>query len=441
MPIGISLSGVMGSGKTTFAKALEEEFGTQTVSWSQPIKIEYFDALRAGALPPMLKPIAGLNPPKLELDDDKLAWVNAHKDLLRPHLQIYATEFRRAQDPGYWITAGIKRIDQLRAAGANIVVDDTRFPDELTVLRDRGFATVKLTIRPDLQEARLILRDGSFNPRLREHVSESALNRETFRFNLSNNRSERALREYAVDLALRQLKQPRRAIDSAKTDVIDSLVGPTTTMKRRELEDVLADLPISVLAPLQTYGLKIVPLRAGGRAHRFSENVANEVTSGAISLDQNDRECTTAGDRITALYDVQEKTIYLMKLDKHVVFHEIGRAVQHMLNESYEPGKLSIPKSFLDAYEANEAVSPYARRSITTAYAQTFATYFGACNNTYGGDVTSMRQGWEVLQKHAPRSGLHMHETAIFLNRFYAMSLKQTQSTDRDLAKPALVLS
>lgn len=59
---------------------------------------------------------------------------------VREALQWYGTDFRRAQDPLYWIKAMRKELVLLAEAGVQVVVvDDVRFPDEAQVCLDNGY--------------------------------------------------------------------------------------------------------------------------------------------------------------------------------------------------------------------------------------------------------------------------------------------------------------
>jgi hypothetical protein len=73
------------------------------------------------------------------------------KDRYRRLLQVWGTDFRRAENPQYWIEQWAKKFNKIRE-GANIVVDDCRFPNEEVALRSNGFYFVRLldgeTTRP-----------------------------------------------------------------------------------------------------------------------------------------------------------------------------------------------------------------------------------------------------------------------------------------------------
>lgn len=62
---------------------------------------------------------------------------------VREALQWYGTDFRRAQDPAYWVKAMRKKLMLLKEQHARqsllVVVDDVRFPDEAQVCLDNGY--------------------------------------------------------------------------------------------------------------------------------------------------------------------------------------------------------------------------------------------------------------------------------------------------------------
>jgi hypothetical protein len=210
-----------------------------------------------------------------------------------------------------------------------------------------------------------------------------------------------------------------------KEPVLDDLLKPCLETRRPALRALLKDLPVSVLYPLAEFGITVRSLDPRRGARSESASVRAEIEDGGIYVDQHGRERTSMGERINGLFDLPARTIYIARAEKAVMYHEVGRAVQYMLGYTGKPGKMNVSSAFVHAYESGEAVSPYAQRSITSAYAQTFATYFGACNDTFGGDVRDRRHGWDVLMTYAPQSALHLHETVIRLDAAYHQMLKR----------------
>lgn len=65
--------------------------------------------------------------------------------VLRELLQWYGTEYRRKQDPRYWVKAMDTRIAEIRVLGvAVLVVDDVRFPDEAELILKQPGAVYRL---------------------------------------------------------------------------------------------------------------------------------------------------------------------------------------------------------------------------------------------------------------------------------------------------------
>jgi len=67
---------------------------------------------------------------------------------IRPVLQAWGTEFRRAQDPEYWVKqaeAGIQTFPRSQP----IVFTDARFPNELDMLMRNGFLTLHVDMSLD----------------------------------------------------------------------------------------------------------------------------------------------------------------------------------------------------------------------------------------------------------------------------------------------------
>lgn len=99
-------------------------------------------------------------------------------------LQWYGTDFRRNQDPDYWVIRGMHEIEATNE-GYNVrwpgaaplfwVNTDTRFPNEVLIPKQHGFVAVRLEVSPELQYQRAKALGLSFNELLRRHVSETAL--------------------------------------------------------------------------------------------------------------------------------------------------------------------------------------------------------------------------------------------------------------------------
>ncbi len=116
----IGLSGYMRSGKDTIADYLIAKHGYKRFGFAQALKEEV--ARGIGCTPD-------------DLDEEPL------RSQVRPVLQVWGTEFRRAQDPDYWVKQAALKID---SAAGPFVFNDVRFQNEIDLLHERGFVVIKV---------------------------------------------------------------------------------------------------------------------------------------------------------------------------------------------------------------------------------------------------------------------------------------------------------
>lgn len=91
-------------------------------------------------------------------------------------LQIYGTDFRRAQDPDYWVKLAVQSAVEVISSGAFPYFTDARFPNEVSGLSAVGGLSVRLDVDPAEQARRLQDRDGRVpDPEELNHPSETAL--------------------------------------------------------------------------------------------------------------------------------------------------------------------------------------------------------------------------------------------------------------------------
>ncbi len=119
----IGLCGYMRSGKDTIADYLIENYGYKRLGFAQALKEEV--ARGVGCTP-------------AELNEEPL------RSQVRPVLQVWGTEFRRAQDPDYWTRQAEKKIEAAQVLDTPIVFNDVRFQNEILLLRDWGFIIIKV---------------------------------------------------------------------------------------------------------------------------------------------------------------------------------------------------------------------------------------------------------------------------------------------------------
>jgi len=157
----ISLSGKKRSGKSSVAAYLTDKHGFVEVSWAYP-----------------LKEIIGKQ--LFQLSDDQLYGSDENKETVDPRwglsprqiLQVVGTDlFRVNFMDDFWVRIGTERIKEQAALGRNVVVSDTRFPNELKAITGLGGVTIRMK-RPDY-------------PINDPHLSEIALDDETFDYDIS----------------------------------------------------------------------------------------------------------------------------------------------------------------------------------------------------------------------------------------------------------------
>lgn len=143
MAARIALIGDFGSGKTTIAQAWCDIVGGVKLSFAEALKWEVAYTLAHA--------------------DDDMSLVDYYydqmlspitKDKYRTLLQWWGTEYRRAQDPEYWLKK--MQGSLLIAKDKPIAIDDCRFDNELKLLRSEGFRIIRLesgaTVRPQTNE-------------------------------------------------------------------------------------------------------------------------------------------------------------------------------------------------------------------------------------------------------------------------------------------------
>ncbi len=120
----IGLCGYMRSGKDTIADYLIKHHEYMRFGFAQALKEEVSRGV-------------GCTPE--ELNEEPL------RSEVRPVLQIWGTEFRRAQDPDYWIRQAAQKISHHQSRiDRPIVFNDVRFQNEIDMLRERGFVIIKI---------------------------------------------------------------------------------------------------------------------------------------------------------------------------------------------------------------------------------------------------------------------------------------------------------
>lgn len=136
----VALVGTKNTGKTTFARTLEEYYGFTRLAFADPIKLSLVRAVNT------FLEDQGL------VGTITLADLNKDKDAFRLGMQWLGTEIVRdlCHRPDHWVKNLLARLDAIEANAHDegripaIVVDDVRFENEADALRKRGFTLVRL---------------------------------------------------------------------------------------------------------------------------------------------------------------------------------------------------------------------------------------------------------------------------------------------------------
>jgi hypothetical protein len=139
---------VIAAGKTCAARHANG-YGFVKVSFADPLKLEVYDAVWDND--PALKEFPGgspvvVDPHILGAPDiakampafQKTQWVDDNKAWLRDLLRWWGTEYRRAQNPYYWLDRFEVSVSRHLGQGHHVVVDDCRFDNEINLITDLG---------------------------------------------------------------------------------------------------------------------------------------------------------------------------------------------------------------------------------------------------------------------------------------------------------------
>lgn len=121
----LALCGRMRSGKDSIASYLIREFGYKKLSFAHALKTEVSKASGCTVE---------------EMDVEPL------RSQIRSVLQAWGTEFRRSQDPDYWVKKLEDRMVNDNVYLSPSVITDARFPNEIDMLRHYGFTVVHVNM-------------------------------------------------------------------------------------------------------------------------------------------------------------------------------------------------------------------------------------------------------------------------------------------------------
>jgi hypothetical protein len=140
----IGICGLIGSGKDTIAAHLVQAYGYSRYSWATPLKD--IAAVLFGWDRDMLEGTTSELRAARELRDD---WWSSRLDKEwspRYALQYVGTEvMRNSLHPDIWVLAGQRRIRDM----GDVVIPDTRFPNEIRALREMGGQIWRVSRGPD----------------------------------------------------------------------------------------------------------------------------------------------------------------------------------------------------------------------------------------------------------------------------------------------------
>lgn len=155
-PVLLGITGLANAGKDTLAQLLATHCGARTMAFSDGIYAEVAEAFDCTITDLALRNTKEQPQPWLALVhcrdvafvqrmQDHCAAQGHALDLMAPRsprtiLEWWGTEYRRHQNPAYWVNTVRQRIQRLRSVGCKmpIVISDVRKPDEAAMLRELG---------------------------------------------------------------------------------------------------------------------------------------------------------------------------------------------------------------------------------------------------------------------------------------------------------------
>lgn len=163
----IGFAGKAASGKTTAAKHLLEQSGSEIVilPMAQMLREEVENFIRQIGSEDRVPLIYGDQDDKVRIfhiDEQRAlkccpvwsSFMVAHQDIqdqpgqsavsVRRILQWWGTEYRRAQDHDYWTKAWERKLQEYDLTTTHVLVDDVRFVNELNIIKKHGGTFIKI---------------------------------------------------------------------------------------------------------------------------------------------------------------------------------------------------------------------------------------------------------------------------------------------------------
>lgn len=120
----------MGAGKDAVA-ALLSMVGYQRIAFADQVRVEVAETLGRGIVPPSLR--ASCIADDLTVSTAAEVYAKPTTERMRRILQFWGTNYRREQDPDYWV----RRATATMPTGP-VAFSDVRFPNEVEAIRKLG---------------------------------------------------------------------------------------------------------------------------------------------------------------------------------------------------------------------------------------------------------------------------------------------------------------
>jgi dephospho-CoA kinase len=146
--MNIGIIGGLGSGKSTVAQYLIDNYGYIKMSLADPMR---------------------------EIAREYFGYIGKENPRYRPFMQKLGTDWFRSEDPLVWVKHLKRRVVSFECAPYNIVVDDCRFVNEAEALLDWGWTLLYLDCPVEIRRQRCLVRDGNFDDKALDHPSEKEI--------------------------------------------------------------------------------------------------------------------------------------------------------------------------------------------------------------------------------------------------------------------------